>query len=226
MAFEVSVKADLDRARAMLANAQREQLPFATASALTRTAYQGKETAAPNSMRLEMAAPQRFTLTGVRYQRATKQNLRASIFIDKSRIYLIHPAKGKDRTPYSFPWVMVPVGLARLQAGGKVGRVLSTSLARSYRSRLLADGKHFEGRIRGTMGIWERMDAATGKAKKSGRGLKLRVLYLPRTHYRTTWHFYDAMLKHTRLTFRANFDNALAYALKTARPSEAAGTPA
>lgn len=223
MAFEFSVKNTIDKARDRLTELEKEQIPFATASAITKTVFQMKDTAAPASMRQDMAAPERYTLAGVRYKRATKQTLRGSVFIDAGRVgYLSHPAKGNARTPQTFPYVMVPVGLSRLQAGGRTGRVLSSSLARTYRSQLLADGKHFEGRINGTMGIWARVDDV-GKINREGRRVKLIVLYLPRTHYRSTWHFYKAMTKYARLNFPTIFNRQLHIALATARPQNSDG---
>lgn len=191
-----------------------KQIPFATALAITRTVFEARKYAI-DTMRRDMVAPVRFTLGGLRYQKATKQNLRGDVHVDPSRAgYLRHAAKlASTRTPRTFGYVMIPIGLPRVQ--GK-GRVISPKLARTYRAQLLGDGNHFEGTIRGTRGIWERRDERGTKRAEGGR-VRLKVLYLDYATYRQSWAFYERMRRFSLSVFPRNLDQSVGYALATAR---------
>ena len=213
--IEVSVQSNIRDVASRLTRIEREQLPYATSRALTKTVFQLKSDTAPESMRKEMVAPVRYTLGGIRYKGATKTNLKASVYVENGRLkYLRHVATGKDREPITFPYVMVPIGLDRL--GGR-GRVINNRLARSYRAQLLAKDDHFEAQIRNTKGIWQRV-GPPGVRGGQPRNIRLVVLYLPRTTYRQTWNFYQALAKRAGSIFSYELNDALLAALASAKP--------
>lgn len=209
---EISIKANVDEVRRTLNGLEKKQLPFATAKAITRTVINLKEYV-PETMHRHMLGPVRFTIGAARYQKATKQTLTGAVYIERQRVpYLAHTIKGDSRTPRTFPYVMVPVGLGRL--GGR-GRVLNARLARSYRTQLLSQSeRYFEGTIRGQLGIWER----TGSKKSGYRGgIKLAVLYLPRTSYGKSYPFHLLMYRRARIIAGPLFDQSLRETLKAER---------
>ena len=189
----------------------RDQVPYATSRALNATVFQLKSRNAPDSMRHDMQQPVSYTLNSARYRKSSKTNLEASVYIDQSRLgYLQHPAVGNPRTPQNFPYVMVPVGLERVGRG----RVISPRLAQSYRTTLLSRPDCFEGAIRGTQGIWQRI--GENKRGGQGRGLKLLVVYLSHTNYRATWRLYMALRNAAPAILRTEYEKAWADAIATA----------
>jgi hypothetical protein len=216
MPIEISVQSNIERVRARLTDFQAKQLPYATARALTKSVFRMQKFEAPASMRRDMVAPLKFTLGGLRYKGATKTNQRATVFIEQKRLkYLRHTATGEDREPHTFPYVMVPVGLER-QSG--TGRVLSGRMARNYRTLLLSKKDHFEGQIRSTRGIWQRV-GGVGPRGGGGRSVRLVVLYLARTSYQLTWRFHETLAGKARRIFDEELGDALRIALATARPT-------
>jgi hypothetical protein len=213
MVIEISVQSNIKEVSSRLDSFQRQQLPYATSRALTRTVFQLR-TDVPESMRKDMAAPVRYTVGAARYKGATKANLRASVYIDKGRLkYLQHPESGIDREPKTFGYVMIPVGLERLNGSG---RVLSSRLARTYRATLLSKEDYFEATIRNTTGIWQRVGAIGPKGGRP-RNIRLAVLYLPRTEYQKTWDFYSPLAKRAGSVFSYELKQSVALALATAK---------
>lgn len=214
MMVEFNVRSNIAEVSRRLTDTQRNQIPYATARALTKTVFQLKTVDAPESMKKDMAQPVRYTVGSVRYKGATKANQRATVYIEKGRLkYLRHPESGEDREPRTFGYVMVPVGLER--QGGS-GRVLSSRLARTYRSTLLSKPDYFEATIRSTTGIWQRV-GEPGPRGGTPRHVRLAVLYLPRTEYRKTWEFYRPLARRAGSVFSYELNGALAIALATAR---------
>jgi hypothetical protein len=80
MTIELSIEADLEDAIKGLTKLEREQVPYATAVALTRTAKDSQADVA-EQMRRVFDRPTPYTLSATYIKPATKQNLRAEVFI-------------------------------------------------------------------------------------------------------------------------------------------------
>lgn len=76
--MEINVRADLDGALLYLRNLQREQIPFATAYALTQTAKDA-QTGVIGAMRTNLDSPKPYTLQGTYVIPATKSKLQATV---------------------------------------------------------------------------------------------------------------------------------------------------
>jgi hypothetical protein len=83
--IRVDVRADIRRALAKLDNAKRNQVPFATAVALTKTA-QHTQRELTAEMGRSFQSPTPYTMAALAISSATKGSLRSSVFIkDRSR---------------------------------------------------------------------------------------------------------------------------------------------
>ncbi len=205
MTVQVSVKHDIAKATKGLDKRLRKQVPFATAMALTRTAANAMATERDNIQR-EQQAPVGWTVRSLRFERASKANLQARVYVHPRAVeYLKYTVRSRRTKRARNAVLMVPVGLQRL--GGR-GRVLNRRLAHRYRERLLAQRTHFEGGIRGTNGIWKR--------HPDGR-VELMVLYIDQAEYSGTWRFYSNVQRSVSNEFPGQFRLALAHAIRTAR---------
>lgn len=176
---------------------EREQLPFGTALALTRTAEDiKKNTEKTLARRLDRPTP--FTQRGLFLLKATKRKLVASVgFKTIQSGYLNFVERGGTRLPKRRA-IVLPEGVRLNRYGnmprGKVGK-------------LLARKDTFSGTVGGTPGIWQRT---------KGR-LKLLVAYVGRASYRPQLHFMSSAYKTAQARFYINFRRAMDYAVRSAR---------
>lgn len=160
----------------------QSDLRFTAARALTRSA---KDVAAKVTTQIPQYVdrPVPFTTRAVGYQWATKETLRARVFIkDIQAAYLGFTVFGGTRTPKKRA-VVVPTEDAALNVYG--------NLPRGYVKRLLKGGNTFSGRPRsgrsgdrfhGSAGIWLRADR---------RKLVQLIAYKPRVEYKSQFPFHD-----------------------------------
>lgn len=207
MTLQMAIKDNIAEVEKRLTRIEREQLPFATSLALNRTAANQMLTERRN-MAAQMVGPVKWTLGSLRFSKSTKYNLAASVYVlDRAVDYLKYTVRTRRKAPRN-ETLMVPVGLPRLQ--GK-GRVLNKKLARSYRGQLLAKPDHFEGQVRTTRGIFQRLPQ---------QGIRLVVLYISQADYQKTWRFYENVSKGAAREFPGQFRLALGYALGTSRQAQ------
>jgi hypothetical protein len=199
----ISMKADIAEARKFLTVIQRDQLPFATAKALTATAFNGREKAQAD-MALQLDRPTPFTVRGVQVERAIKEREpTAAVFIEQKRYaYLRYQIEGGVRRPKR---------RALLIGMGARNRYGNTPRFRNLRSRLLAQPRYFEAAINGTSGVWERVRGGSG-------GLRLALLYASEARYRAGgYRFEESVLREVARVFVPNFDRAIERAIATAK---------
>lgn len=196
--IQFSVKSDIDAAIRQVEAKFRNQVPFATAKALTRTA-QDVQRAIVDQLPTVFDRPTPFTMRGVGITYATKATLTSRVFLrDIQREYLQLQVTGGTRSPKKVALV-VPSGID-LNAYG--------NLPRNKVKSLLARKDVFSGRVRGVGGIWQR--TANG-------GLKLLIAYEPKATYRRRFPFGAIARETIERRILPNFRAALAQAIGTAR---------
>lgn len=161
-------------------------------------------------MQTDMLQPVAYTVNSLRYTRANKRTLVASVYVLPRAVPWLQFTVGQKRrkTP-KHDWLMVPVGLKRVQGRG---RVLNRRLAQRYRAQLLGDGHHFE--VEGGVG---QITPGIYKRDKDG-GISLVVLYIKEANYNRTWDFYENVARNAAREFPGQLRLSLTHALRTSRP--------
>ena len=160
-----SVETNVRQFTAGVRDIDRNQIPFAVALALTKTA-QGGQTFTKREMERRLDKPTRFTLSGVAIKRATKRDLVSEVFFRQIQAaYMSWQADGGVRYP-SRRAIPVPVGVRLNKFGNMPRRKLE---------QLRGRRDVFSGTVRGVPGLWQRM--ARGQ-------VKLLVAYEPQARYR------------------------------------------
>lgn len=176
----------------------REQIPFATALALTEVARDDVKTAVELRIELAFDRPTPFTRRGVAYLAARKNRLVSTVLIkDRQAAYLLIEETGGTRLPKRRA-IPIPVGQRRNQYG---------NMPRGSVQRLLARPDTFSGRVNGQGGIWQR---------RKNR-LKLLVAWEDRAEYRPIFKFYETAREAAEIAFPHAFRRALDRAIATAR---------
>ena len=156
MAISLSVKTDIDRLTRYLDDAARNQIPFATALALTRTAQQVPR-AAGDQMKRDLDNPKPFTTgrSAFYLQMARKNNLKAEVgFKDIQANYMQWQIAGGSRTQKPYETVLrgmgiLPSGYVTVPGRGvkldRYGNVTRADIAKTI-SWLAAGGTQVRGR--------------------------------------------------------------------------------
>jgi hypothetical protein len=189
----ISIDFDLKPLRAMLIGAQQDQVPFAASKALNDTAFQVRA-ALQDQMTKDFDQVTAFTRAAVQVRKASKRNLVAEVFIEQKRLkYLGVEIKGGNRFPANKA-LIIPAQDRKNN--------------RNLRPKLLARKDAFEATINGLDGIWQR---------RAGGHVKLLAMYKPKASYKPRFKFYERGRAVARQRFGSNFNNALRFALATAR---------
>ncbi len=185
----------------MLNRAQRKQVPFATALALTQTAKDVKK-AEDIQISKKLDRPTKFTRNAIALTPATKRNLTATIFVKDAQIeYLKYQIYGGKRVTRGVG-TGVPTKNKKLNTFGNI----------AGRKRGLVKGnKQFIATIKGITGVWAR----TGGKKK--QGVKLLVAFEKEVSYKKRFPFFKIANGVARNKFPRNFNKALERAFATMR---------
>jgi hypothetical protein len=195
--IKISVKVDIDRATQWLTSLQREQIPFAQAKALTKTA-QDAAAELQAQLPIDLDKPTPFTQRAFGVERATKASPTAVVFIkDAQWQYLQYQVKGGTRYPKRKA-VVEPVNLTLNQYG---------NIPRNKLRQLLAKKDVFAGKVDGAPGIYQRVKG----------GVKLLIAFASQAQYKRRFDFQGIVHRVVKAKFKANFDQALREALRTAR---------
>jgi len=198
MPFDISFESNLREWTASMTAFQRDQLPFATAKALTDVARYDVKPAVERQIDRVFDAPVEFTRRGVAYRPAYKGTQVSTVLIkDIQAGYLEIEEYGGVRTPRKRALV-IPAAQKVNSAG---------NLPRGTVQRLLARKDTFSGRVHGQGGIWQR----------TRKGLKLLIAWEDRATYRPRFGFYDTCRAAAQLHFPRRFEAAFGQALATAR---------
>jgi hypothetical protein len=228
--LKISVKHDLDKLAARIGRIGRDQLPFATAKALTRTA-QAVQRAIPDALEKALDKPTPFTKRGIFIQPARKNNLQAVVgFKDRQAAYMIYQTEGGTRAPAkralrlpgevtldaygNLPKDTIKRLLAAAKAG-KYGAVVKKRLGIGDRRKGAGDLSLFYGQPKGhpglPVGIWRRVPGNPGQI--------IPVIVFPRqvAHYRPRFNFKRLVEEVVRREFPKEFNAAFTDAMRTAR---------
>lgn len=201
MVMQISVQSDIEAAMRKLATlTEQRQFAFATAKALTQTAYDVQK-----ELRANM--PQRFILRrqwvvqGIRVDKATKASLTATVYSRDKFMGLqeFGGTKGPLRNYLAVPTRMVK-------------RTKTDMIAKSDRPQALGDKAavvDYNGHK------W----LALKKGRKGATGNQMRLLYLliPRAQIKERLGLNKDGMKIARAKFAQNLQDALEYAVRSAR---------
>jgi len=195
---QISFESNLREWTAAMTAFERQQLPFATALALTDTARNDVKPDIERQIDRVFERPIEFTRRGVGYRPANKSTLVSTVFIkDVQAGYLEIEEYGGVRTPKRRALV--------IPAGQKVNSY--GNLPRGTVKRLLARKDTFSGRVNGVGGIW----------KRTRKGVKLLIAWEERAEYRPRFGFHETAMRSASFNFARRFENAFNRALQTAR---------
>ena len=165
--MQISVKSDVEKALKGMSRLHKKQMPFAAALGLSMTAKKVAKVEQRMMVR-ELVRPTPFTIKGVRWQGASKNDFKTGRL--HSRVYLMptqaeylrYQIEGGTRTPKGRA-IAVPTSNVKLNrygnlAGGQ-GRI----------KRLLAKKNVFQGTIGGVAGIWQRPKRSRGDSGTIGQ---------------------------------------------------------
>jgi hypothetical protein len=201
--MQISVKDNIKEVTKSLNNIQKKQIPYATATALTFTAKDGSAYANKATVKF-IDRPNPFTKKAFRYIKATKQLLTSVILAkdlqDKYLTYIVEGGTRNKKTGKPYP-VSASKGL--LDAYGNFGKGYSRiRSAKKKKNRFIAN-------IRGTQGLWERLD---------NNKLKLLAGFEQRNvSYKKSFPIYELLTRFVQREFTRKFTRSLSNALRTAR---------
>lgn len=221
--LEISVRSNIDQIERSLDTFVRDQIPFATATALTELARQVQRSEVDN-LRATFRNPSPFTLRSVRVTPARKSAPEATVFVmDKAEQYLV---------PYEFGGVHQLPGPALfnpkdidLNAYGQLPRGIMARM-RGRKDVFIGAIQTSHGRING---VWQRLDISKSGAvrkKRAGRGglhdkhlgaLKLLIRFgdaLPVTQH---LDYFKRAQQIVNRNFEKEFGRALAKAIASAK---------
>lgn len=202
--MQISVKSNLNTFEKMINAFGRNQVPFATANALTTTAFDVRKQI------VEKTYPDSFTVRNKRFasqmfrvEKANKRNLTAAVFDRLGRDYMVKQAEGGVKRPRG-NHIAIPSRQIKRTASGKVPR--------GKQPRNLLGGKAYRTKLRSGQDVI---------AQQVGRGAARRqqVLYLleKTAHIPKRFPFYEDATTTTRRVFDRNFKKSFVKALRTAR---------
>ena len=216
--MQISVKADVKDLTRKLNRAKR-QIPFAIKRGLDATAFDLQRNL-KDTLPKYVHNPVAYTKAGIQVEKAKKDDLTAKVgFASRSfgraigsitqAEYMKRLIEGGIRLPKN---KVIPVPYPKNQKPNKAGNI-----PRGRINKMLGDkDKFFSGEPKGAKkeggaGIWKRQ----GKGKK--QKINMMIAYEEQTEYQKSYPFQSLALNFVRKHFRKNLDQAIDYALKTAR---------
>jgi hypothetical protein len=224
-----NVRVDIAAAVSGLQRVRVDQIPFATAKALTNTA-QAAMTAVRAKLPSQFRLRNVWTAQGVRFQMATRSNPVAAVTFDRYYMYLqeVGGVKIGKRTMIAIPLdpalrrripsnMRPRVLLGQSDIGSMLASIKSqsrrNSITRTYNTGFLINSK---GKVY--------IAIRTGRSMRKGmlRGQydpNLRILYIlvPSAQIPQRLHMYETVRTAAAEQFRPLFAEAMAYAISTAR---------
>lgn len=238
----IDVRADVAALTRSLNDVQRKQIPFATALALTRTAFSARD-----DVKAEMARvfdrPTPFTLNSVFAKPATKDKLEYRVFLRDEAFkgtapaeYLQPQIEGGSRTPKRFERAIqrggilsrgrlaVPGKRARLNAygnqpRGQITKILSQLRASPDPLQNATGSKRSERKRRqsGAYFLFGPPGSPRGVLERVGQQVTPVMVFINHATYRKRFRFYDIAKRTVDRQFVGQFERALTHALATAR---------
>lgn len=194
----VNVRVDITRALSKMKDIAQNQVPFATALALTNTAKQ-VQSVLTAKLDESFDRPTPFTKRAIGTERATKAQLSSRVFIKRDQLkYLTWGIDGGTRMPAKSA-IPMPVDVPLNQYG---------NMTRNKLRQLLSRRDVFSAKVNGVGGIWQR---------KPNDKLVLLVAWKPKANYKKRYPFFELGTSTARAVFPAQFRAAIDQALRSAR---------
>tara|TARA_R100001163_G_scaffold37394_1_gene28610 strand:- start:45 stop:632 length:588 start_codon:yes stop_codon:yes gene_type:complete len=195
--MKVSVKSNIKEITKWTTNAQKKQIPFATANAINQTLFQTRKVMMKQTEQ-KLNNPTPFTVKSFLVDKAKKTKLSGMLFIrEAAEKYLKFQILGGTRS--SGKKFSIPTSNAKLNRYGNiVGK----------RTGLIKKQSQFLQTINGVTGVWER---------QSDNKLKLIIALKNSANYKPKLPFYTIAQKYAASKFNKNFINAFNKAFKTAK---------
>ena len=195
--MKVSVKSNIKEITKWTTNAQKKQIPFATANAINQTLFQTRKVMMKQTEQ-KLNNPTPFTVKSFLVDKAKKTKLSGMLFIrEAAEKYLKFQILGGTRS--SGKKFSIPTSNAKLNRYGNiVGK----------RTGLIKKQSQFLQTINGVTGVWER---------QSDNKLKLIIALKNSANYKPKLPFYTIAQKYAASKFNKNFINAYNKAFKTAK---------
>lgn len=181
-----------------------DQIPFATALALTRTA-QDAQAEVRRGLKSRFTVRNNFVEKGILFSAAKKDTLQATVFSRDD--FMILQEKGGTKTPRGAS-ISVP-----MEGGNKKGIARAGRRPKDLRSTVGV----FRAKIGGVDGLWQRLQRRSKAKKAAGHHLKLLFVFKPSVPVRARFGFADTVRKVVIERFRRQLDLAIATAVRTAR---------
>jgi len=197
----VSVQTDIEKAIKQLRSfTEREQFRFAVAKALTKTAVDVQREVRKN-MPSRFILRRQWIVQGIQIERATKQNLTASVY-SRDKFMKLQEAGGQKNPLRNF--IAIPTSMVK--------RTKTDMVARADRPAALGDRAEV---IELNGHKW----LALKKARKAANGQRLKLLYLlvPRAQLKERLGLAKDGERVARARFVDNLREALEQAVRTAR---------
>ena len=211
--IQIKVKADTKRVKRFLTNVQKQQIPFATARAITQTLQIAKKDVI-RQLDKDIDRPTPFTRRGFRVDAAKKQTLKGRLFIlPKQNDYLQYQIFGGIRLPKGVALALRPAkpGPGRIRLN-RFGNIPPSQAARAQ----LAKGA-FSATINGIPGIWKApTKTKSGKLRKGSR-FQLLLAYERQAVYRPRYRFFERGQNSIRVNWPRTFERSFKDAIRTAR---------
>nr|BAR28605.1 unnamed protein product [uncultured Mediterranean phage uvMED] len=195
--MKVNVKSNIKEITKWTTNAQKKQIPFATANAINQTLFQTRKVMMKQTEQ-KLNNPTPFTVKSFLVDKAKKTKLSGMLFIrEAAEKYLKFQILGGTRS--SGKKFSIPTSNAKLNRYGNiVGK----------RTGLIKKQSQFLQTINGVTGVWER---------QSDNKLKLIIALKNSANYKPKLPFYTIAQKYAASKFNKNLINALNKAFKTAK---------
>jgi len=185
-------------------NGKINQVPFAVALALTRTA-QDAQAEVRRGLRSRFTLRNTFVEKGILFSAAKKDTLSATVYSRDD--FMILQEKGGVKTPRGSS-LSIPI-----EAGTKKGIIRGSDRVRALSSKPGV----FRARIGGVDGLWQRLQRLSKAKKAAGHRLKLLYVFKPSVPIRARFGFADTVRKIVRERFTRQLGLAVEQAVRTAK---------
>ena len=202
--ISLNVVSNIGEVAGWLNGVQRKQLPFATAGALTSTAFDVRKHAVEKTFPRDFNLKnKRFAAATLRVEKASKRKLRAAVYDRLGREYLETQARGGIKKPIDGRNIAIPTQHIKRTKSGKVSA--------AKRPRAIVDKPNTFIR-RGSRG-----GQILQKGRRKGAPLKTLYQLVPAATIPKRLSFYEDAAKVVQRRLVPNFRQSFDRAMRTAR---------
>lgn len=238
----IDVRADVAALTRTLTDIQRKQIPFATALALTKTAFRARDDIKAETKRV-FDRPTPFTVNSVFAKQATKDRLEYRVFLRDEAVKGTPPAEylqpqihGGSRQPKRFERALQRAGVLRRgriavpgkrvrlnaygnQSAGQITQILSQLRANPdpFQNATASKRSVAKRRRGGSYFLFGPPGAPRGVLHRVGRQVSPALVFVGHPRYNTRFRFFDIAKRTVDRDFAKQFERSLARALATAR---------